>query len=470
MFNKDFYPTPDDVIELMIGHTDVAGKIILEPSAGSGNIIDRLEDLGATTMACEKDEKLKIIAKRKASRWVKDDFLTVTREDVSHIDAIIMNPPFSNGDEHILHAWDVAPDGCEIIALCNLETLENFYTRRRNQLVKKIKDYGFYENLGPVFGESERTTQVNVALVKLFKPSQDGTFEDYFDYTPDEVEEQAAGIMSYNAVREVVNRYVAACKLYDQVADNAIQMNELVGIFGIGDLAFTMESKEKDVTLQNFKLELQKKCWKWIFSKMNMEKYMTANLKEELNKFVEKQQKVPFTMKNIYRMIDMVIATHGQRMDRVCLEVFERLTSHYHENRWELEGWKTNGHCLVNRKFILPYVFTFGGLWGNGNYLSIKHDNRNADLFEDFVKALDWITGERKFEELRRGDQGNYFSFREWAEGVQMPTNTWVDCTYFEIKGFKKGTLHAKFKNEKVWGLFNRKIAEMKGFELPEKV
>ena len=33
MFDKDFYPTPDSVIEqMLIGH-DVAGKIILEPSA-----------------------------------------------------------------------------------------------------------------------------------------------------------------------------------------------------------------------------------------------------------------------------------------------------------------------------------------------------------------------------------------------------------------------------------------------------
>ena len=40
IFNRDFYPTPIDVIEKMLIGVDISGKIILEPSAGSGNIVD----------------------------------------------------------------------------------------------------------------------------------------------------------------------------------------------------------------------------------------------------------------------------------------------------------------------------------------------------------------------------------------------------------------------------------------------
>lgn len=42
MFNKDFYPTPDDLIRKMlvnIKHISNMNKI-LEPSAGKGNILD----------------------------------------------------------------------------------------------------------------------------------------------------------------------------------------------------------------------------------------------------------------------------------------------------------------------------------------------------------------------------------------------------------------------------------------------
>ena len=36
MINKDFYPTDRETIELMIGHLDLFGKTVYEPSAERG--------------------------------------------------------------------------------------------------------------------------------------------------------------------------------------------------------------------------------------------------------------------------------------------------------------------------------------------------------------------------------------------------------------------------------------------------
>jgi len=69
-----------------------------------------------------------------------------------------MNPPFDNGTDHVLHAWEIAPDGCEIIALINYTNVENNYTRRRSELTRLISDYGNCINLVDVFSEAERTT------------------------------------------------------------------------------------------------------------------------------------------------------------------------------------------------------------------------------------------------------------------------------------------------------------------------
>lgn len=41
MFNADFYPTPPKVAALMLDPLDLQGKTILEPSAGSGNLINK---------------------------------------------------------------------------------------------------------------------------------------------------------------------------------------------------------------------------------------------------------------------------------------------------------------------------------------------------------------------------------------------------------------------------------------------
>ena len=45
----------------------------------------------------------------------------------------------------------------------------------------------------------------------------------------------------------------------------------------------------------------------------------------------------------------------------------------------------------------------------------------------------------------------------------------WMDWAYWEIKCFKKGTIHFKFKDEDLWARFNQKIAKLKGYPLFEK-
>ncbi len=169
MFNKDFYPTPPNVIQIMLHGYEIQGKVFLEPEGGAGDIVDYLYLNGAKeVISCEKNPDLRTILKTKC-KVIADDFLTVKSEDVSHIDFIIMNPPFSADEKHILHAWDIAPEGCPIIALCNIQTVKNQYYSRRRSLGAIIEDYGSYEDLEDCFSDAKRKTKVHVALVKLEK-------------------------------------------------------------------------------------------------------------------------------------------------------------------------------------------------------------------------------------------------------------------------------------------------------------
>ena len=47
IFNKNFYPTPQEVIFTMLNGVDVEGKTVLEPSAGKGDIVEELTVRGA---------------------------------------------------------------------------------------------------------------------------------------------------------------------------------------------------------------------------------------------------------------------------------------------------------------------------------------------------------------------------------------------------------------------------------------
>jgi len=499
MFNKDFYPTPANIIELMINGDDLTGRVVLEPSSGKGDIIDILNSRGGEVLCCESDENLAKISASKA-RFLNSDFLKVQSDEISHIHAIYMNPPFSADEKHILHAWSIAPSGCQIVALCNHNTLSNDYSRSRKELLSIIKDYGNSQNLGDAFSDSERQTGVDIGLIRLYKPVSNSSFGDYFTSEDDDPEANQSGIMSYNAVREIVQRYVNAVMLYDQVIENAIKMNSLIGeVAGYSkDLVFTCTQDKRELTRIEFSKELQKKSWNWIFNKLNMQKYATRGLREDINKFVEQQVKVPFTMKNIYKMLDLIVGTQSQRMDKALLEVFDRLTMRYHENRYDIEGWKTNSHYMVNQKFILDSICWQDQRWYKGES-KIQVDYR-LEILDDLMKALCYITGDQ-YEDKITLSQAIKYNYKVSLDGMVIRAylsrneaeakvqyllskgkeaviihetdhvyGEWFDWTYFECKAFKKGTMHFKFKQEKVWALFNQHIGRIKGFPLPESV
>lgn len=470
MFNADFYPTPPEVIETMLQGFDIAGKTILEPSAGKGNIVDFCFGAGAAAvMACELEPDLRKILDRKCN-VISSDFLTVKSEEISHVDFIIMNPPFSADEKHILHAWNIAPEGCQIISLCNNNTISNRYYRSREELHSLITNYGTSRNLGDCFATSERKTGVEIGLVQLTKPiTSDKSEWDGFFLEDDPTEQQYNGIMPYNFIRDLVNRYVGAINIFDKQLDAAVEMNALTSSFYSSQIAMSIASEDKPKSRNDYKKDLQKQAWLFIFKKMNMEKYATRGLKADINKFVEQQQHIPFTMRNIYRMLEIVIGTQEQRMDKAVLEVFDRLTQHTHENRYNVEGWKTNSHYLFNHKFIMPYMASID----YEGKLSVSHHEDRYSAIDDLTKALCYITGENydniggiwAFFHKAKPSTNNYRT-----EYYKYEFNTWYEWGFFEMKGFKKGTMHFKFRNMDHWAMLNQRVGKLKGYPLFEHV
>lgn len=495
MFNPDFYPTPQPIIEHITKDIDFGKAVILEPSAGSGNIVDYALSNGAEVIACEIEPKLRSMLN---CRVIADDFLTLKSEQVSHITHILMNPPFSQDAQHINHAWEIAPDGCEIRALCNWETVQNIFSRSRKVLKNTIELYGQTEYLGSCFSNAERKTDVEVAFVRLQKPAavQD-EWEGFF--IEEEEEAQFEGLQRYNFVRDLVSRYIEAVKIFDEQLDAAVRMNALTSSFYKSKIALNMTSENAKVTREEYKKDLQKAAWNYVLDKMNMEKYVTKSLRNDINKFVETQHKVPFTMKNIYAMIQMIIGTQRSRMDRALEEVFDRITRHYHENRYAVEGWKTNSHYLVNQKFIIDGLTEIG--W-HGE-LNTRHGSYNLEIIEDLMKALCYITGkdynkcinlyERTRHELLVHKDGEvlcdpsvthraypmYFRDREkmyefieknpgYSHLPKAEWGQWFDWEFFEVRGYKKGTMHFRFKDQNVWARFNQEVARIKGYPLFE--
>lgn len=469
--NPDLYPTPADVIESMTTGLHLNGKTVLEPSAGLGDIVDYCARSGAKVLACEIVPELQEVLKAKDCKLISESFFDVKSEQVSHVDYIIMNPPFSNDHKHILHAWEIAPRGCTIVSLCNYNTLINDGSFARRTLHEIIKTHGDTGNLGSVFSTAERATDVNVGMITLHKPGEKGQDEFEGFFMMEEEEEQFDGLQQYNFVRDVVNRYIGAVRIFDIQLQAAKDMNDLAGEFSKTKIALQMTEDGALKTREEYKKELQKDAWIWVIEKFNLSKYSTKGLMEDINKFVEEQTHIPFTMRNIYQMINIIIGTAGNRMDKALEEVFDRFTKHYDENRYGGEGWKTNSHYLINEKIIVPYIAP-EDKWG---YMNISW--QNALYLDDLTKALCYIMGENY-------DGDNYPREKEDLENIKYPAfrksnlnkgnpliyGKWFDWGFFEVKLFKKGTAHFKFKNRDVWATFNQHVARIKGFPLPEAV
>ncbi len=462
MFNKDFYPTPKNIIDLMLEGVSISGKNFLEPSAGKGDIVHYLNERGAKCVyAYEIEEDLRKIVSKDAT-MLGNDFLCAKSEDVSHVHYIVMNPPFSNATEHILHAWDIAPEGSEIISLCNSETLRKKYvSTKRERLNELVTDYGNTTELGNVFQEAERRTNVDVSMIHLYKPmiSEGMDFNGF--YLEEEEITDGIGILKHSELRNIVESYIKAVSCFDELIALRNKMSQYTKVTGFGKfgngVSFHAAHNENVITKEDFAKCLQKHCWNKVFKMMNVEKFVTSGVKRDLNAFVESQTKIPFTMKNIYRMAEVIIGTSENTMNRAVVEAVDNFTKHIDGNRFCVEGWKTNSGHLLNKKFIVPYILEWQE-WSDK--LSLQYGGY-TNYMRDLQKVLCYLKGVN-FDTQQ--DLQDVF----W-NGDVVP-GKWHSWSFFAIKGFKKGTLHVTFKDDKDWELLNRAYAKAKGSVLPEKI
>ncbi len=484
MFDSEFYPTPNNVLDIM--GIEAQDRKVLEPSAGNGNIVDYLYSNGAKeVVSCEKNKDLVEILKSKC-KVISNDFLKVEAKEISYIDLIVMNPPFSNADEHILHAYEIAPDGCEIIALCNYKTLSNTYTHTRRELLRKISNNGNSYNLGDVFSDAERTTGVEIGLVKLNKPISNKDF-DYsgFFMSEEEIENHnTAGLEEYNEVRALVNSYVGAMKEFDKMDEIREHLAYTTSIVGLGKFDIKFNYDDQVNTREEFSKVFQIKGWNYIINKMDVRKFATSQTMEQVNKLVNNQQNIPFTEKNIYHLLDMIVQTRGQQFDNSLVSVIENYTKYTHENRYEVKGWKTNSESLLNKKIIIDGMCERG--WGNADYVNINYGTK-SDRFDDLVKVMCYLTG-RNYSEVKKVQRENKFSYQmenfkqkvypsiqqygnEYLDEKGLDTGKWYNYgDLFEFKLFYKGTMHLKFKNIDDWAILNQRYGKIKGFNLPSRI
>lgn len=506
-----FYPTPPSVAEKMLEDIDWRYvETILEPSAGKGDLImaaarskykqrGRCYEDSLDVDAVEIDPYLREICKYNFSKqkakeyWephsklreisyrertpaqeaemarleaeakliesvdlhmVHDDFLTY--KTYKRYDLILMNPPFADGDLHLLKALEMQKDGGNIVCLLNAETLRNPYSERRRLLLQKLREYGAeIEYLEDAFStDAERKASVDVAIVRVripFELKESPLFERMKKAAEQEYvqDPEISAVVPSDSIDQAICLYnaevAATMNLIEEYRRLAPYISREFGETGspIISLVVAHDSTYGGLNVQKYMREVRLKYWRALFNNEEFTGRLTSNLLEQYRKDVERMADYEFSAFNIKQVLVEMNASIHKGIQDTIMDLFEKLTyehSWYPEcskNKHYFNGWKTNQAHKIGKKSIIPSYGIYGS-WYSRKTFDVSAAYK---VLSDIEKAFDYLDGGRF-----KGNRYGLESFLKAADDRGQTRN--IECTYFLVDLYKKGTVHIKFRPE----------------------
>lgn len=498
MLPKDFYPTPQNIIDKMLCDLDFTMiKSILEPSAGKGDIIEALRKKEESSKknygykeyqfdidCIEADQNLQHILKGKNFRVVYNDFLTY--DTMKEYQLIIMNPPFSNGCKHLLKALEMQQrNGGAIVCLLNAETLKNPCTNDRLDLQRKLADYNAkIEFIQDAFLDAERKTAVEIALVKVQLPEvqRESFILEGLRKTQDQREfqtEESTQLIDSDFFKAIVKQYqleleagIKLIKEYyamqpfilsqfgkDEKTGETIQKG---GCILSLDLSSNKDKYNNKLSINEYIKEVRGKYWKALFENRKFIGQLTNNLQRDFYNKVEELKDYDFSLYNIHQLkIDMQKKV-VKGIEETIINLFDELSYKYSywdetsKNIHYYNGWKTNQSWIINKKVIILlngfYDITYS--WGRFRPTDYKIIKKLQDIEKCFNYLDGGLTEAVDLEESLK-----------FAEEYGETKN--IQLKYFTVTFYKKGTCHITFNNDELLKKFNIFGSQHKGWLPP---
>jgi len=488
--NGAFYPTPPALRRKMlgpIGSKDLAGKYILEPSAGKGDLLDAIREAcydyrQPYLYAVEIEPELRAILQEKGYAVIGDDFLAYA--PTTSFDFIIMNPPFDRCADHVLHAWEILSHG-KVVSVVP-ETLFTSSERKPRLLCELIEQHGEVEHCGSLFKEAERKTNVEVAIVRMtkvneqlpefeFRVSNDRATPDFDDGPGGELQIRGfiaelmqahdaavAAYTDYTVARTRVLRYLKPLDHYCRTdlvkpyagSDRVEEKHESIDVMRTADLMDGSQARYNE-----FVRLITESAWNKILDHPDFQALLTDRARQMLTRFRQGQQRVDFNPQNVRYFFEALRAMQGELFNGAVLDAFDTMTKYHEDNRIYVEGWKSNKAWMVSQKVVLPRF-----IMEPPNSFDIRYENQ-AKL-DDIDRALCIVSG-RDFRTIRTVSAAVTAKLKEIPRLYGSPQAGSCESTFFNIRFFKKRTIHLQFKDEDVWALFNQAAAQGKNWLPP---
>lgn len=509
-----FYPTPPSVAGKMLAGLDLGYiQSVLEPSAGKGNLIGAIArmhtDAGYSSHKldidfCEIDPYLRQICrynfsdeKRKefADQYrpldnmlysnrtpeqtaemnrlrremkvidmidvhcVNDDFLTY--RTYKRYDLILMNPPFADGDLHLLRAIEMQKrHGGSIICLLNAETIRNPYCASRVQLAAKLNEVNAeIQYVEDAFSsDAERKAAVDVAIIRVHIPPPPPDESDIWnrmkkavevDSTPDpELRSLITGDYIEQAITLYRTEVAATMELIRQYKalvpymPTTLKAESKYDKYPILDLVVRGDDYVNGLDIQKYMRRVRMKYWEALFSNEKFTSRLTSELREKYRNQVARMANYEFSAFNIKQVTLEMNSQMVQGVEKAIMDLFEKLTVEHSwfpecaNNRHYYNGWATNKAHKIGKKCIIPTHGMFSSYWWHKEAFEVS---TAYAVISDIEKAFDYLDGGRT-DEIDLS-----FRLRVACDNGQTRN---IRCKYFKVDLFKKGTTHIKFYPE----------------------
>lgn len=479
--NADFYPTPEALAARMVDMVDTKRvHFVLEPSAGKGDLVDKLKSKmrydgysnitdkhgSDVEIDCiEKDGNLQNLLKGAGKRLVYDDFLKF--ETFKKYDLILMNPPFSDGDKHLLKALEMMKNGGQVVCLLNAETLKNPYSNIRKVLTQKLAQLDAeIKYLDGAFTEAERQTTVEVALIYVDIPAREpvSLILDSLEKAPE------MGITDFTAYKEItfyelLKRMVYQFNLEAKAGIRLINEYCRLQPYLMNRLDISKDNYAKPIfeirfddknwysgraanMINQYLKKLRYKYWYALGDNPDFRAQLTSNLADiYYNKLLELSD-YDFNLHNIEQVNKELQSQMTAAVEDTILALFDELSDKYSwypectKNIHYYNGWRTNIAHMINKKVILPMQTTRS----YENYIDVTLYSVVRKL-NDIEKVMDY---------LNDGRIATYMDIeRALAMAKREGQTRNIESRYFTLTFYKKGTVHLTFKNAELLKKFN---------------
>lgn len=487
--SKDYYPTPPALAaELLSGlNIEYTGGPILEPSAGSGDLARAIEKaagirynsdgtrndyhntnnkyrLDALQLDCiEQSAALRATLKENGFRVIHDDFLTFTPR--AHYKAIIMNPPFSEGARHLLHALHIMERGGEVRCILNAETIRNPCTNERKELAALLNKYNARITYKQgAFTHAARKTSVEVALVAVTIPPAPPVSRIKLELNAETTQRyqaapDLAALVSSDPITAAVERYSAAA---DGLARLYEEYNGISSLFTLpkkqGDSSAPAPCVSLTKSYNNALCDLRAIYWEQLFDLPQIRDAMTQTMQNDYHKRLNDLRHYDFTPYNILTIREEISRNIVSNIESEIIRLFDDWTNlHYNDeyskNIHYYNGWCTNSAYKVNKRVIFR-CDAYSVYSGNFYPTNI------VDKIANIEKTLHFLD--------TNGAAYNGDDLRATLKAAEASGQTAkIQLHYFTATFYKKGTCHIEFTNADVLKSFNIFASQKKGWLPP---